>query len=416
MVDDFTSAGRRRARRTGTGTGTGAGRKGARAARRDERRAAILAAALDEFAARGFAATRLDDVARRAGVAKGTIYLHFRDKESLFQELVRSMLSPLVGTIEAAALRDLPIRAVVETIVDLFVNEIYGTRRKDVIRLIIAEGRAFPSSPSSTIAKSSRACCRSCAPGSPWRWNAANSPTTRSPAFRNCWSRPPLCPSYGTPCSGAWLRSTCASSCARISKCCSGRGAGHERPPLNARIARGPSPRRLRYSKRADLSGLGRGRADLRRSRRDRSRRDAHGARGRSGRARHAAVHHRSRSAAGRRRHAGGGGEERAAGLRPRATALEAAGRDAKNPRRRRGCAAHRAGEAQLGADEALTPQSLQPRHRLGPADLLPRGRAGPGRQTDPRAVAPRQPEGAVLRQRSDVAQAQIRRPRHRHV
>jgi AcrR family transcriptional regulator len=144
MVDDFTNAGKRRARRTGTGTGTGAGRKGARAARRDERRAAILAAALDEFAARGFAATRLDDVARRAGVAKGTIYLHFRDKESLFQELVRSMLSPLVGTIEAAALRDLPIRAVVETIVDLFVNEIYGTRRKDVIRLIIAEGSRFP--------------------------------------------------------------------------------------------------------------------------------------------------------------------------------------------------------------------------------------------------------------------------------
>ena len=142
MVDDLTSAGRRRARRAGTGTS--AGRKGARAARRDERRAAILAAALEEFAARGFAATRLDDVARRAGVAKGTIYLHFRDKESLFQELVRSMLSPLVGTIEAAALRDLPIRAVVETIVDVFVNEIYGTRRKDVIRLIIAEGSRFP--------------------------------------------------------------------------------------------------------------------------------------------------------------------------------------------------------------------------------------------------------------------------------
>jgi AcrR family transcriptional regulator len=141
MVDD-TSAGRRRARRAGTGTS--AGRKGARAARRDERRAAILAAALEEFATRGFAATRLDDVARRAGVAKGTIYLHFRDKESLFQELVRSMLSPLVGTIEAAALRDLPIRAVVETIVDLFVNDIYGTRRKDVIRLIIAEGSRFP--------------------------------------------------------------------------------------------------------------------------------------------------------------------------------------------------------------------------------------------------------------------------------
>ena len=83
-------------------------------------------------------------MARRAGVAKGTIYLYFRDKESLFQELVREMLSPLVGAIEAAPLRDLPIRAVVEMILDVFVNEIYATRRKDVIRLIIAEGPRFP--------------------------------------------------------------------------------------------------------------------------------------------------------------------------------------------------------------------------------------------------------------------------------
>jgi AcrR family transcriptional regulator len=115
-----------------------------RDARRGERREAILSAALDEFSVRGFAATRLDDVAKRAGVAKGTIYLYFRDKESLFQELVRSMLSPLVGAIEAAPMADLPIRVVAEAIVDLFVREIYGTRRKDVIRLIIAEGPRFP--------------------------------------------------------------------------------------------------------------------------------------------------------------------------------------------------------------------------------------------------------------------------------
>src|ERR671923_1209576 len=73
--------------------------RGVRAGKSAARREAILAAALDEFAARGFAATRLDDVASRAGVAKGTIYLHFRDKESLFQELVRTLLSPVVGTL-----------------------------------------------------------------------------------------------------------------------------------------------------------------------------------------------------------------------------------------------------------------------------------------------------------------------------
>src|SRR5712664_3677444 len=133
------------AKRVPAKVGRKAGRtgNGARAQKSSARREAILAAALDEFSAQGFAAARLDDVARRAGVAKGTIYLHFRDKEALFQELIRAMLSPLVGTIEAAALRDLPIRAVVEMIVDLFVNEIYGTRRKDVIRLIIAEGSRF---------------------------------------------------------------------------------------------------------------------------------------------------------------------------------------------------------------------------------------------------------------------------------
>jgi AcrR family transcriptional regulator len=140
MVASLKRAGKRNATRASQG----AARERARAARREKRRAAILAAALEEFAARGFAATRLDDVARRARIAKGTIYLYFRDKESLFQELVRTMLSPLVGTIEAAPLRDLPIRAVAELIVDVFINEIYGTRRKDVIRLIISEGPRFP--------------------------------------------------------------------------------------------------------------------------------------------------------------------------------------------------------------------------------------------------------------------------------
>jgi AcrR family transcriptional regulator len=116
----------------------------ARKTRSIERRDAILSAALDEFSIRGFEAARLDDVARRAGVAKGTIYLYFRDKESLFQELIRTMLTPLVGTIEAIGEVDVPIALLADRIVDLFVSEVYGTRRKDVIRLMITEGRRFP--------------------------------------------------------------------------------------------------------------------------------------------------------------------------------------------------------------------------------------------------------------------------------
>jgi AcrR family transcriptional regulator len=121
-----------------------AGEGEARGARKGERREAILAAALDEFSAQGFAAARLDDVAKRAGVAKGTIYLYFRDKEALFQELVRSLLTPVVGSVEALRDADIPMHVLADRMVDLFVNEIFGTRRRDVIRLMITEGRRFP--------------------------------------------------------------------------------------------------------------------------------------------------------------------------------------------------------------------------------------------------------------------------------
>jgi AcrR family transcriptional regulator len=126
------------------GTGANDQPSGARAKRSAERRKAILAAALDEFAARGFAATRIDDVARRAKVAKGTIYLHFADKETLFQELIRLELSPVVGALEHASHADIPVRQLAERLVEVFVREIYETRRKDVIRLIITEGPRFP--------------------------------------------------------------------------------------------------------------------------------------------------------------------------------------------------------------------------------------------------------------------------------
>lgn len=133
----------RRALRTGA-VGRKPAQGGTRETRSAQRREAILAAALDEFSASGFTAARLDDVARRAGIAKGTIYLYFRDKESLFQELIRTMLTPLVGTIEGLSKADLPIGVLAGHFADLFVREVYETRRRDVIRLMIAEGPRFP--------------------------------------------------------------------------------------------------------------------------------------------------------------------------------------------------------------------------------------------------------------------------------
>ena len=116
-----------------------------RAERAAERRGAIIAAAMDEFIARGFAATRLDDVAKRAGVAKGTIYLHFKDKESMFEELIRTAVVPMITRLwgtppqPGASVRDL-----VEGFAKTFIEEVATTRRGDLVRLIVAEGPRFP--------------------------------------------------------------------------------------------------------------------------------------------------------------------------------------------------------------------------------------------------------------------------------
>ena len=115
-----------------------------RVATPEARRTAILAAALEEFSARGYEGARLEDVAKRAGIAKGTIYLYFADKEALFQDLVRSMVNPVLTALERMRAPDIPARLLVEGMLTTFVREIYGTRRKDMIRLILAEGPRFP--------------------------------------------------------------------------------------------------------------------------------------------------------------------------------------------------------------------------------------------------------------------------------
>jgi AcrR family transcriptional regulator len=115
-----------------------------RAKRASTKREAILAAALAEFSKRGFAATRIDDVARRARVAKGTIYLYFKDKDALFQELVRSSLAPTMARLAAPLPDDMPTRALFESFASVFIDEIVTTPRVNILRLMITEGKQFP--------------------------------------------------------------------------------------------------------------------------------------------------------------------------------------------------------------------------------------------------------------------------------
>ncbi len=68
--------------------------------RKDARPSEILAAALALFVEHGYAATKLEDVARRAGITKGTLYLYFESKEALFKAVVRETIVPLLAAAE----------------------------------------------------------------------------------------------------------------------------------------------------------------------------------------------------------------------------------------------------------------------------------------------------------------------------
>jgi AcrR family transcriptional regulator len=110
-----------------------------------ERQDHILKAALDVFSEHGFAATRLEDVAQRAGVAKGTLYLYFPDKEALFERMLQSVVAPALARLAAlAADETVPPAAAIGHLFAFLQTEVLNTPREKVIRLIVSEGPRFP--------------------------------------------------------------------------------------------------------------------------------------------------------------------------------------------------------------------------------------------------------------------------------
>ena len=113
--------------------------------RKSARPEEILQAALEVFTDRGFAATKLEDVARRAGVTKGTIYLYYENKEALFKALVRETIVPVIAKGEALAhsftgtARDL-----FEQLVREYFRLVGDTPLSGIPRLMIAEAGNFP--------------------------------------------------------------------------------------------------------------------------------------------------------------------------------------------------------------------------------------------------------------------------------
>jgi AcrR family transcriptional regulator len=113
--------------------------------RKDARPQELLAAALDQFVERGYAATRLEDVAKHAGVSKGTLYLYFANKEELFKAVIRENIVATIGEAEQDAdAFDGPSGELLGTLLMKWWAEICATKLGGITKLMLSEGNNFP--------------------------------------------------------------------------------------------------------------------------------------------------------------------------------------------------------------------------------------------------------------------------------
>lgn len=113
--------------------------------RKEKRPGEILKAALDCFAESGFAGTRLDDIAARAGVTKGTLYLYFENKEDIFKSVVREEVITNIARVEELAADESQTSEEIFRRMFAFWAQVFlKTRLGAVPKLILAEGGNFP--------------------------------------------------------------------------------------------------------------------------------------------------------------------------------------------------------------------------------------------------------------------------------
>jgi len=126
-----------------------AGKKAAprRQRRKEARPAEIIEAALALFCERGFGATRMEDVARRAGVAKGTLFVYFPTKHDLFRAVAQTVVASGLAAIEQAPdSLDRPLATLIPLLLAQAAH-VGQTGVPALARLLISESRAFPDLP-----------------------------------------------------------------------------------------------------------------------------------------------------------------------------------------------------------------------------------------------------------------------------
>lgn len=112
--------------------------------RKEARPAELIDAAIEVFAEKGFSGARLEDVARRAGVSKGTAYLYFPNKEALFKAAIREVVVTRIAMGE----RDVEdwqgsSEALLRQVLEHWA-QVIRSRRGGLLKLIVAEARNFP--------------------------------------------------------------------------------------------------------------------------------------------------------------------------------------------------------------------------------------------------------------------------------
>ena len=113
--------------------------------RKEDRPQEITEAAFEVFAEKGYSGARVEEVARRAGVSKGLLYLYFKTKEELFKAVVKSVVVRRVDALLAAVEQtELSSEAFIRGPLLEFMKGVPGSPVAIVIKLLIAEGRRHP--------------------------------------------------------------------------------------------------------------------------------------------------------------------------------------------------------------------------------------------------------------------------------
>lgn len=113
--------------------------------RKEARPSELLEAALCLFVEKGFAATRLEDVAARAGVSKGTLYLYYENKDALFKAVIQEGIIPVIAENEAIAAKHSGSSFdLLELLLENWWTKIGQTAFAGIPKLMVAEARNFP--------------------------------------------------------------------------------------------------------------------------------------------------------------------------------------------------------------------------------------------------------------------------------